>query len=702
MVIIKKLVLIFLLLLISTHAVGAVNPLCIENLLSKKLLYDAPSRGEFMNILKRMAKDLASNPNPSAAVINERSALLLSKAEQFLTEAKVEFYYSPSGEAIIIAPKAKAKNPLNRVSEALVKFSPNKAPLAYHPKMLMTHMYGTYMRHIDHSYRYYYLTHMDLLRGPKSELIKHQVELTHDEISLKLNPGNIGNKYATPTYAKKFWSLYQKRIDRYEVTSIWSEEKQIQTAQEFIDGAKKYLDQQGIKYSTDKSPLELKIVADQNGSKLNRGLKQWQENVPSLKATEFIYAPKLNMKFNLSLDEMNNGLSQYIKSENRLLVSIDELLSDRIGINLKVQKNRLTPSDDLNSFAHKVEDYIRSFEPVPYVKSTTEPLVAKYRPGKDRFSYTYGNTYDVNGNCHAQILDNPYLDFVIAYKGLSAGQQDATFNAYLSGYVSSWRFEEIGTAIQFDNNQLLINLNLDLVAKQAEELPPLYAKAFDRYLNYLEGVYKDRLKIDKDKFDRLREISNSLKNRSEMFFSANNSIVDYTPTGNDSGELFSHRVNAANKVSYKGPEGHQTKISSTPLPLKFAYRGGMIVVRSHSPAEKLPLEILHDINLPRMKNPSGGYYISVEMGRASGSSTGPSLLEYLKMAAVKIKRQYNMEVKQIYIEVDATRRRLLSRYGFKDVKTKIKDSGYYKSKTDFVMVADIDQFIDSVLKLPPK
>ncbi len=197
--------------------------------------------------------------------------------------------------------------------------------------------------------------------------------------------------------------------------------------------------------------------------------------------------------------------------------------------------------------------------------------------------------------------------------------------------------------------------DIALLQKLNQRLDFVGARVFEGYLEEVLKTYKERLKISKAQVQRLNAISLAMKSRSASILSWSGSKSEGV------GDFYS----------------------------------GILVVESNDGSEKLPLEVLHGLNIRSTLNISDSVGI-VEVGRHirnrdAGRLSDLNYLFQLTMAAISSRSKVQYAV----LEADEQRRRLWEKMGFKSLP--IVDSeraSFYPSKTDFILYAEVQTLLD--------
>lgn len=281
---------------------------------------------------------------------------------------------------------------------------------------------------------------------------------------------------------------------------------------------------------------------------------------------------------------------------------------------------------------------------------------------------------------------------------------DSSFRLYL-GQIFRLGADErkLGTLFQVHNKGSYITVNLKRLKDKSlrGDLPKVYKNVYDDYLSHLKKVYSDRMGINGEQFLRLKNISDQVKNRSQVHFFTSTQIFEKTYNPNFTPRAFFPKVSRDNPKYIKNKMNYSEDyfITDKRIENNFNFKAGAISVRSNSPEDLLPMEILHNIKIPRPFYDSGNYAGIAEVGRFSVVNSLEESLRLVKMAAFELTRGHKRvhNISKIYIEVDRVRKRLFQKYGFKE-HMNIGQSNYYQSGTDFIMVVDIQDFLRKVLK----
>lgn len=317
-------------------------------------------------------------------------------------------------------------------------------------------------------------------------------------------------------------------------------------------------------------------------------------------------------------------------------------------------------------------------------------------------SYWSNHTKDEIGNIF-ESSDHALLDS-INIKLQGEVKDNDFFEFHLFRLFDLLSNNRIGAYTFFEGSGAYVSLNLKLLKQKmkSQELPLIFTNVYDDYLNFLEKIYHEKLGISKNQFSTLREISKSLEGRTTLHFNTTTKLFEETQNPNftpqnyfpvifgDKPEFLHNNMHYADNYFYK----------KRVIGEQFEFTGGVVSVVSSSADELLPMEILHGIELPRYISENGSSLQIAEIGRMSSTISSEESLKLVKLAAVNLSRGWyeNLhKVTKIYIEVDEVRRRLFKKYGFKDFYTN-ENLGYYKSGTDYVLEADVNDFLLKALE----
>ncbi|MCB9093275.1 MAG: hypothetical protein H6621_01285 [Halobacteriovoraceae bacterium] len=174
----------------------------------------------------------------------------------------------------------------------------------------------------------------------------------------------------------------------------------------------------------------------------------------------------------------------------------------------------------------------------------------------------------------------------------------------------------------------------------------------EKYLDFLEPIYHEVMGVTNERFQELREISISMIERSQLFTKARD-----------------------NKII-----------------------AGAIGVLSHKAQEKLQIEELYKIKLPRIQI-DGKDLPLLEVGRY-GKQHGE--YEFFNIFKTIVFSYMNKKPRpsHIYIGVDVNRAKIFTRYGFKEYPIEVTDhDDLYKSRRPIVMVAKFEEVLEKFLTI---
>lgn len=331
-----------------------------------------------------------------------------------------------------------------------------------------------------------------------------------------------------------------------------------------------------------------------------------------------------------------------------------------------------------NQYLLDVSDEILKFH------KTNESILQKYFVGNIELNFegkihsmnkaeifNYGQLVTVN---KTKILEkdnsHPLFDELISIPEESVLDQKQVRNLILQHFwnYNLSRTRKMGSAFSFAGKGSLIGVSLRKSGKNITEAKDL----LDEYLDFLKVRYKEKMGVTDDDFEILREISQRVEDRTELFIYAKNEVTFKDKNPNFPDQLFFH-----NKALEKNLD----------------INAGFILVSSNRPEELLPLEILNNIKISRPLSPLSGKPAGIaEIGRLT-SDTADQALEFAQLASMSLRSSDN-NIQYVVIEVDIVRKRLFQRYGFKELETDLPTNEYYPSGTNYLMMANINDFLN--------
>ena len=206
-----------------------------------------------------------------------------------------------------------------------------------------------------------------------------------------------------------------------------------------------------------------------------------------------------------------------------------------------------------------------------------------------------------------------------------------------------------------DKNLFLIDFARESsFLRENEKLHDLRETYYESYLDFLSKSYKKRIGVSDEDFSELKKITNEAKGRSCLFLNLK-----------------------------KSQSGASAK----------SIADGAIAVISHNKSEKLPLEVMNNMKLPRDLDEHGNELPIIEIGRHARSVKSDELLNIVKFIATYNHKQVPRPSK-IYIQADKVRGRLFSRYGFKPLDQFNKLDVSYRGEENYqVLAVDYYEFL---------
>lgn len=322
------------------------------------------------------------------------------------------------------------------------------------------------------------------------------------------------------------------------------------------------------------------------------------------------------------------------------------------------------------------------------------------RGGDDIFDANH--VEDFLGNAFER-LDHPLFNAI----GLIPKTDDIfepAFKLYLKKiFRAGSDYRKLGTYYQIQGKGAYGTIsfkNLKNISK-ASDVPNIFSNSYNDYMVHLEDIYFTRMGIGPDQFLKLKTISNKVKGRSQMHFFTETQLFENTYNPNFTPQNLFPKIHS-DKPTYlldKMNYADDYFIKNSTVEEKFKFKAGAISVKSSNPNELLPMELLHNIKIPRPFYDNGRYSGIAEVGRFSAVNSPEESLNLVKMAALELTRggESLHSISKIYIEVDQVRKRLFKKFGFKEFK-ELSGTEYYTSGTDYIMVADMKDFLNLTLK----
>ncbi len=309
-----------------------------------------------------------------------------------------------------------------------------------------------------------------------------------------------------------------------------------------------------------------------------------------------------------------------------------------------------------------------------------EAFIIHYVKGSD------GNIY--------QRLENPLFETL--FLSSSNKEYDNAVKLYLrSIFGNAYNNSKLGTYFQINEDIAYLTMRVsDLHDKT--HLPRVLRDSFFDYLKKLQFIYEDRLGLSSVKFAELQRISLKCSKRSRLHLVTESMLYGKSENPNFTPQFFFPRKFSdqidfyQNKINYTEDYFLRDKT----IDESFKITSGAISVRSDSIDEKLPLEMLHGITVPRpnKSNPLERQAIA-EIGRFHSSSFEETI-NLVKIAAFELSRGAKRlhDVTKIYIEVDEVRRRLFQKYGFEEYLV-LKGNDYYRNNKSYIMQVEMETFL---------
>ncbi len=257
--------------------------------------------------------------------------------------------------------------------------------------------------------------------------------------------------------------------------------------------------------------------------------------------------------------------------------------------------------------------------------------------------------------------------------------------------LSSLPEDKIGYAIHFASpekrTQVYQIVDLSRLPRASAEgfVTEAQHNLFETALDLTIEGYRARLKLPEADLKRLREISESAKDRSILLAQTDEGYLRLERPVNQVIYLQEGKTVEAQGKKFRLPLGRS-------LPERFNVQGNLIAVISHSEREPLPLESYTGFQVPRKPGETlleaGRYYVSQD----GAENAGPRLIRFL--TAIALSKE---DISRVVIEADEAHYRLFRKYGFKPIHERINSLG----KKDYILEVSPQEFFARAEKLSP-
>jgi hypothetical protein len=295
-------------------------------------------------------------------------------------------------------------------------------------------------------------------------------------------------------------------------------------------------------------------------------------------------------------------------------------------------------------------DYLKKTPDLAMVTHPKDPIVSRLGPFKRMGRESYQDALiDLNGVTKTVYNENGFR--VSELSGPAQTSEKTVYDNFLTDAVRDRHHDKIGTyrrALVLPDGRMLVHMSGR----------PETQAYFNSYLDFLEKIYTDPkgLNLSKSTFKELRKKSLEFSQRSELIT----------------------RTKTKNWLNTRLPED---------------VNGGLILVKSENPGQKLPMLEAH----PNLKLHQPEDEVWVEAGRL-GSLTGEETIQFLKVAGASLHYQYPKKTVRIICEGNQSRAKLFKKFGFEEASTKITDKSYYPDGSDLVLQVTLENFLKHVLK----
>ena len=598
---------------------------------------------------------------------------LLADAKSILKGKGIPFEIDPNGRALIIHPTPEMLP--HDLPEGLKTWA-----WVYQPEVLLDNINtvrSVTMRGPDQLY----ISHLDLLQTPNSELFKAQVKYLASSPRLtkhssrylsNVAPGILRSTGPLERYLHaKLGNIYSlKYFTPSEIRNM---------KLELMKVVQKELKQRGIAYRKigQKKLLvhwkqSLNEIRGKNPNAYSP--QQYSTYLKNTKEISLYYSPDFLFDWN-RVTGLETSLPEYpllfkwkkeaFLDHNSLLINHDPRVTH--GISEVDEHYQELRSLSTNYFDHQSSPKLLISKEDPYYqeikfdKPFNYPLISDLAFGPDKYVYPVPQELNQNNlwalfstkqedDVSRKMILNTYLSSIYRKsEGFTPKDPIRPFAGFAYGLGSQ------GTLLDFE-------FAADIEKTSFSE------GLFDSYLDFIATIYKKRLKVSPAQMDHLKEVSQKLKSQSRLYAYVQDPIETVAS------------IESANKLNLKA---------------------GIMSVSSVKPSEKLPFELLHpDVELPRIDR-NGTPFSIAELGRM-GIDRPDMTIDFMRIAISKLLEEAKPPIRDIYIEVDEARSKIFQKYGFKKVEINFKDQNYYQGANENLMKVSVDDFFENAYRVTPQ
>ncbi|RYZ88657.1 MAG: hypothetical protein EOP04_08835 [Proteobacteria bacterium] len=447
---------------------------------------------------------------------DERTRLanhLVTLAEDYLQASGVQYEKLPNGQGLLISGvQSKTIGPnWNRIA------AEKKVTFIYHPAYLLYNVDLATGPVLSHEIEWVPITHLDLLLGPRSELVQRLLKLHlfgHKNHSA-LGP-IYGEIYAQHPKTLEFARALSHHLDPLLFTKDWGSLHLENVSTNLLNAAEPHLNAHGVQVERLHQPDRIRIVPNIGGHQLNQ--LAYRIGAQLHYPVNFYYDPMQNLGPGIDASHISSASKRVEGRYSEVFLDEREILYLKRFYGFVIDTAEDARWAQLHVLLNNYR-YRQSGLYAPY--SLGEPIFVKVaRDG------SYLKSLSKSSAVREWNLAEPFMTGIIQVKTTRKDWLKVAIDEFIES-MSGNTIYPVGSAVQFGNDRSVVLLNLGATKGHSVPYPPHYLKtALVSYLEHLKIIYKSKLGISNERFKKLADISINAEKRSHLLGVVKNTWID--------------------------------------------------------------------------------------------------------------------------------------------------------------------------------